>query len=524
MARLALLTILLALLLVPTASAATSADWTGAVAGAPEKVSAEFDERLRYVLPDGTLRVMVSTGSRDAGVEAFARRSTTWVQWYGASPRFLARVTPEQLRTLAASDAVTFVEPDYKLESFMSGSTLDIRARGVDTSSGVWRFVPGSGPVGALASNTTGLSTGQATGAGATVAIVDSGIDQTHRDFGGFSCTPAPLQPCESRIKQAVTTEHLVGTGAGFAAPTTELASGHGTHVAGTVAGNGYSTRDGDADPAAYGGDGNVFGVAPQASLVSVKNGDTVWAGLSNFGLQWILDNHAEHGIRVVNNSWGCVGGCAFNGSSTTAQLFKDLYDAGVLVVFAAGNDGGGQDGAAFSGNAQSPYVLGVAAYDHRDARLADFSSRGDARTGLADPATWTPASEPASGVRRPDVGAPGVDVWSARTLTGGAASGVPRAGTSDVTGGGTTGIRPYAVMGGTSMAAPHVAGAGAVLLSACPAATTLDLMRAIKAGAIRGKVLATDGSRAAQPYETGYGGLDVQGALTWLRTNVPAC
>jgi subtilisin family serine protease len=207
-----------------------------------------------------------------------------------------------------------------------------------------------------------------------------------------------------------------------------------------------------------------------------------------------------------------------------TGKLFKDLYDAGVLVIFAGGNDGGGADGKTFSGNAQSPYVLGVAAYDHRTGQLADFSSRGDGRTTLADPATWTPQSEPADGVRRPDVGAPGVGIWSARTLTGGAASGVPRVGTSDVTGGGTNGIRPYATMGGTSMAAPHVAGAGAVLYSACPSATTLDVMRAIKAGATPAKVLKTGGGGTAQPYETGYGALDVQASLEWLRGSSAAC
>jgi len=68
-------------------------------------------------------------------------------------------------------------------------------------------------------------------------------------------------------------------------------------------------------------------------------------------------------------------------------------------------------------------------------ARTACFSSRGDGRTGLADPATWTPESEPAGGVRRPDLGAAGVDVRSARTLTGGVASGVPRLNAGEPTG-----------------------------------------------------------------------------------------
>jgi subtilisin family serine protease len=506
---------LVALACAPTAQGATAHDWNAAVGVHRAKVPAEFGERLGYALPDGTLRVMVALDRRDAATKAFVRSSTTWLAWYGGSPRFLGRVTPAQLSTLLGSQRVRFVEPDYPLVPTMSGAALDTHARG---PGGVWSFDPAAGPLGALTSGIGTLTPDQAAGKGATVAIIDSGIDETHKDFGGFDCVPQPYQPCNSRIKHTVVIDHLAGAGADFQGlPTTEAASGHGTHVAGIIAGNGYYTRDGDQDQARYGGDGFIFGVAPQASLVSVKNGDTLWAGLSSYGLQWVLDHHAEYGIRAINNSWGCLGGCSFNGSSATAQQFKDLYEAGVLVLFAAGNDAGGADGAAFSGNAQSPYVLGVAAYNHVDHRLADFSSRGVGTTTLADPSTWTPESEGPNGVRRPDVAAPGVSIWSARTLTGGAASVEPRANANDVTGGGSSGFVPYAQMSGTSMATPHVAGAAALLVSACPEAGTLDLMRAIMAGAVYGKVLKTDGSAAAEPFEAGYGGLDVRASMDWL-------
>jgi hypothetical protein len=226
-----------------------------------------------------------------------------------------------------------------------------------------------------------------------------------------------------------------------------------------------------------------------------------------------------------VNNSWGCIGGCAFNGSSATALQIRDLYRAGILVAFAAGNDGGGENGAALAGNAQSPYALGVANYDHTNHQLNSSSSRGQkATTGtLADPATWTPESEGANGLRRPDVAAPGTSIWAARTLTGGTSAGPPRANLNDALGGGSSGFVPYAQMTGTSMSTPHVVGASALMFSACPNASVLDVMRSVMAGAVRDRVLKTGGGGVAEPFEVGYGGLDVRRSLDWLRTQ-PSC
>jgi subtilisin family serine protease len=523
-----------ALIALAGASSANAADtsWLTSAASSAlqqhaDKVPAEFNDRLKYALPDGTLRVMVATQRRDAQVEGFVAGATSKVQWYGSSPRFLALVTPAQLVTLLDSPVITFVEPDYRLTPAMSGASLDTHARSATgDGTGVWSFDPAGGTFGALRPDATGLTADSATGKGVTAAIIDSGIDETHKDFGGFSCQPGAYAPCESRIKRTVVLDHLVGDGFDFQGlPTTEAFSGHGTHVAGIIGGNGFYTRDGDADAARYGGDGYVFGVAPQADLISIKNGDAIWAGLSSFGLEWLIEHGRENGVRVVNNSWGCIGGCSFDGNSASAQQFRDLYNAGIVVTFAAGNDAGGEDGAAFSGNAQSPYVIGVAAYDHTNHQLADFSSRGQkAGTGtLADPATWTPQSEPANGLRRPDVAAPGVNVWSARTLTGGAASLIPRVNTNDVTGGGSSGFVPYAQMSGTSMATPHVVGAVTLLASACPAAAPLDIMRSVMAGAVRDKVTKTASSVVAEPFEVGYGGLDIRRSLDWLRTQ-PVC
>lgn len=493
-------------------------DVLAAVRRSPDKVPAEFDQRLKWADADGSLQVMVSLTSRDDRVESFISANTVDLAWYGDDPRFLARVTPAQLITLLDSPSVLFVEPDYPITNFMSDSASDVRARTAGAD-GVYSFDPATGPLGRLVSNVPGLTAKQVTGSGVRVAVTDSGIDKTHRDFGGWDCTPGPYQPCESRIVETVTTDHLVpGFESSDALPTTEAASGHGSHVAGTIAGNGYYTRDFGADAPRYGGDGYVIGIAPNAELISVKNGDSQWAGLSSFALQWQLDNAAELGIKGSSNSWGCLGGCSFNGSSATGQLLRDLYNAGVVVTFAVGNDAGGPDGASFSGNAQSPYVLGVASYDDATDELASSSSRGSSAAPLYDAATWTPESEPVNGTRRPDVAAPGVGIWSAASLTGGTSAGLPRVSIGDVDQGQGPTVE-YRIMGGTSMATPHVSGTAALLFSACPAAEPLDVMRAIIAGANGTKVKKTGGGATADPFEVGYGGLDVRASLDRLLT-----
>ncbi|MGH2806558.1 MAG: S8 family peptidase [Actinomycetota bacterium] len=501
---------------------AASDELVAAVDANPDKIPVEFEERLDYELADGTMRVLVALSERDAAIEDFVGTNTVWVQWYGDAPRFLGRVTQVQMAALLDADFITFVEPDYPITNFMSSSTIDVHARSLAADgTGVWSYSPGPNG-GSLVSDVPGLTVDQATGKGVTVAITDSGIDKTHRDFGGFNCAAGPYQPCESRIRAAISIDHIVGAGVepGPAMPTTELASGHGTHVAGTVAGNSYYTRfDPTPDTTTYAPDGHNFGIAPQASLVSTKNGDSQSAGFSTFGLQWQLDNAEQLGIRVSSNSWGCLGGCSFNGNSAMAQLLRDMYGAGIVVVFAAGNDGAGSDGLS---NAQSPYTLGVANYDDTNHRLASSSSRGTDNT-LPTPSAWTPESEPVNGEPRPDVGAPGTAIWSARTLTGGTSSGVPRVALSDVAGGSNSGVREYAQLTGTSMSTPHVAGTAALMFSACPTATPLDVMRAIMAGADPTEILKTSGTQTAQPSEIGYGSLEIRQSLDWLM-NEPVC
>lgn len=487
------------------------------IVGHLDKTPPEFFRRLRHAFPDGTVGVMVRLSERTEATESLAELSTTALNWYGDLPAFYGRVDDRGMASLLASPEVMFVEPDYRITNFLSTAAVDVTARSGQSPTGLWSYYSGDGPYGKLASDIEGFSPDRVTGKNVVVANSDSGIDGTHRDFGGWDCKPGPMQPCESRIiRKVVINQLLPGDNDEAPWPTTDLASGHGTHTAGIIAGNGFYARTGDANPQIYGGDGFNFGIAPQASLISVKVGDSQSAALGFLALQWQAAHAEKYDIRVSNNSWGCSGGCSFDSRSTGALILKNLHEQGVLITFAAGNDGGGPDGAAFNGHAQSPHVLAVAAYDDEQEAptIADFSSRGSDNAPLPDPEKWTPESE-GNGARRPDLSAPGVSVYSAANLTGGTSSLLPRTSPQDVDAG--VPFLAYTFMSGTSMATPMVSGAAALLFSACPDTSTLDVMRALMVGAQGRGVRDSDGSTVAAPYVTGYGALDIRASFDWL-------
>jgi subtilisin family serine protease len=506
-------------------SEAQAADVLAALAGAPDKTTPDFQKRLDFAAEGPLLRVMGLVQARDAETEAFLADNTHAVHWFEPLEGFLALVDAAQFVDLYTSPDVAFLEPDFRVVPLMATSTIAVNARSASGSgTGVWWY---DSSVDQLKSDLGGTSPPLFSGAGVTVAVIDSGIDQTHRDFNGWDCvTPGPYQSCDSRIVAAVKVVDEIGPDSGLvptsAMPTTDLASGHGTHVAGTVAANAYYRRNQGVNGGG-GGDNRPFGVAPEANLVSVSNGDSQSAALGVQALAWTYRHVDDYNIKVATNSWGCLGGCSYSAGDTTNFYINKLYDEGVVVTFAAGNDGGSGSGAEFSGYSQNPRVISVAAYNDGNNRLADFSSRGNSATSNSLPtvSSWNPATETVSANRRPDLAAPGVSIVSTANLLGGTSSLTPRANTADV-GVGFIGLSPYVTMSGTSMATPHVAGAAALLFDACPSATPLEVMRALYGTA--DSVLKTTGSSNAEAFEVGYGKLDARGALDDLRSTLSSC
>jgi serine protease AprX len=371
-----------------------------------------------------------------------------------------AFLTPAEIAALGDASFVTDIVADNLVHGLDYRSTMDIT-----------NLTIGLADVPVAADGT------RPAGAGVAVAVLDSGV-ATNTDLAA------------SRIvgwKDFVNDQPLPYDDAG-----------HGTYVAGLIAGDGTASL-----PQEDGGFATVQfrGVAPSASIVGIKVLDEVGQGRTSAviaGIAWAIAHKDDYDIRVLNISIGGnpVGPIKHDPIAMAVEM---AWQSGITVVCAAGNEGDfGSGGILSPGN--DPFVITVGATDTRqtanvaDDVVASYSSSGPT---LFDE------------VAKPDLVAPGNRLISLRTQgsfidTNFPANIVPLA--SFAPKAPSTMTSNYLMLSGTSTSAPIVAGAAALMIGAVPTLSPDD---------VKVRLMGTaDRVAGASTNKQGAGTLDVDGAL----------
>ncbi len=198
--------------------------------------------------------------------------------------------------------------------------------------------------------------------------------------------------------------------------------NGHGTHVAGIIAGNGYSSR------------GKYVGIAPEANILGIKALNNKGSGnMSDIiaAIEYAVKTKDEFNTKILNLSFGSPTNSSYL-RDPLCKAVREAKNSGLIVVAAAGNSG--PESRTIVSPGISPDVITVGAIDDKrtvdpsDDEIARFSSRGPTNEGLI----------------KPDVVAPGVNINSLSHLE----------------------KDGYISMSGTSMATPLISGAVALLLN----------------------------------------------------------
>jgi serine protease AprX len=291
-----------------------------------------------------------------------------------------------------------------------------------------------------------------------TVAVIDTGIETAHADLDDRVVRHVNFEPAWffDMINDGVYSDQVAeNTG------TPVDSYGHGTHVAGIVAGTGESADSKD----------DMSGVAPGASLVNIKIAD-VHEGVDcsipcDFGweinalvaYEWVIEHRNARafpgGIRIATNSWSIYE--VDSEVEPISLIVQAAYRKGLVNVFAAGNDGPDKNTVAPGPNSLEEVITVAAACKSIDScgkgKIAEFSSRGP----------------------QVDVAAPGDNIYST----------VARASVLWPIGehnppGGPADAADYTGFSGTSMATPHVAGIVALMLDANPRLTPRQVERIV--------------------------------------------
>jgi serine protease AprX len=392
---------------------------------ATEAQAGSLDEALEAKARQGHAPEMVSVILQTNGPATAQHESI--VRAFGGNPGahfstidgFVATVPTPALKGLAHNPHFSGVSSDAPMQAFWPRNTA-------------------GHPVGAFeARGTYGVG-----GAGIGVAVLDSGVapHPEWRDGGASNYTVKTFVDFVDPLNKSLVDPY-----------------GHGTHVAGIIAGNGSITSQ-------------LTGIAPRSSLHVLRVLDGSGRGsVTNvlFALDWVKQNYQTYNIKVVNLSLGH----AVYESYTQDPLCKavaDLVNRGIVVVCAAGNYGKTPDGMTVYGGitspGNSPYALTVGAMNamgtpsnRADDVIAGFSSRGPTYLDYQV---------------KPDVVANGVFTVATESAGSYFSTNYSDLVVASSDYGAPYGEKDFFSLSGTSMAAPVVSGMVALMLQKNPSLT----------------------------------------------------
>ncbi len=367
-------------------------------------------------------------GSRDAN-PATAQRS---IRRFSFLPGFATTISQAEYNALKGDSRVDFIEVDTLTSVPKSVDTGDSEIDGPQMSDSVPL-------IGAQKAYNNGYR-----GQGVLVAVLDTGVRDRHPfmtnrvKYGAcFSSTTSGTYPSETLCKNGE--EKHIGKKAGRNCAATIDGCAHGTHVAGTVAG--FKSK-------------SFHGVAPRAGIIAVQVfskftttnacGSSApcarsWSSDQIAALEWLkkkLGNFGSYKVAAANMSLGGGEYTDYCSSDPRNTIIRQLYNKGVAVVIASGNNG-------FSNSVGAPGCV-------KKAVTVGATTKSDVIASFSNKAKMV------------DVVAPGVDIRSS----------IPK--------------KKYANWNGTSMATPHVAGAIAVLRAAKMNKSLDAIIKAIKSNGPR--------------------------------------
>jgi serine protease AprX len=395
----------------------------------PEHRARLSDDLVDHEAKRSSSRVRVIVRGTRSEIDALARRHGLTVVRRLAQGA-VVRANGIELSRLAADAALDHLSGDPLVRPAMA---VAVKATAADQA---WIGTSGLFGIGGIPG---------VTGEGVGVAVVDSGI-----------------APHAAVAKKVVANVSFV-TGD----PSPADAYGHGTHVAGIIAGS--------ASPASGVTTDYAGGVAPGVQLVNVRVLGAQGFGYTSdviAGIDWVIENRSRYNIRVINLSLG-HGVTEPAATDPLCQAVARAVANGIVVVVAAGNDGRSAEGRTILGGisspGNSPFAITVGALNNHgtvsrsDDTVAEYSSRGPTKYDLAV---------------KPDLAAPGTRLVSLEAEGAYLPSAFPYLRRGGI------GANAYMQLSGTSMSTPVVTGAVALLLQGNPRLGTSQVKLALQSGA----------------------------------------